>query len=283
MFFFQPECRVCGKPLEGRQQDYCSKKCKGIGEGRREKGYAENIRPRRSHLEWTDEDIQDRINTKSDKITYIGGYRNCQEPIYVMCNDCGTTFKYSGAGLRRKKAIRCSNCEKILSEAKEQEYQKHLKETIDRRRLLQELKEKELKQKRTHICVRCGKEFTGRGKKYCSKVCHRRQMDSDKEHTRRMRAMSRTHDSISLQVLSKRDKGICWICGQKVDWYDYKKRDDGCFIAQDNYPSIDHVMPLAKGGMHTWDNVRLAHRKCNTIKQDSLIIKDKNEQFRLAI
>lgn len=34
----------------------------------------------------------------------------------------------------------------------------------------------------------------------------------------------------------------------------------------DNYPSVDHIVPLAKGGLHSWDNVQLAHFKCNTLK-----------------
>ena len=42
------------------------------------------------------------------------------------------------------------------------------------------------------------------------------------------------------------------------------------FICGNNYPTIDHVIPLAKGGMHSWDNVRLAHHNCNSIKGDRL-------------
>lgn len=37
------------------------------------------------------------------------------------------------------------------------------------------------------------------------------------------------------------------------------------------YPSIDHVFPLSKGGLHSWDNVKLAHHYCNTIKSDKVV------------
>ena len=38
-----------------------------------------------------------------------------------------------------------------------------------------------------------------------------------------------------------------------------------------NYPSIDHIIPVSRGGLHSWDNVRLAHFLCNAVKSDSMI------------
>ena len=32
---------------------------------------------------------------------------------------------------------------------------------------------------------------------------------------------------------------------------------------------LHHVVPLAKGGEHSWGNVALAHRRCNYLKSDS--------------
>lgn len=34
--------------------------------------------------------------------------------------------------------------------------------------------------------------------------------------------------------------------------------------------SIDHVLPRSKGGLHSWDNVVAACRRCNTRKEDRL-------------
>jgi 5-methylcytosine-specific restriction endonuclease McrA len=42
--------------------------------------------------------------------------------------------------------------------------------------------------------------------------------------------------------------GICWICGEDVPPSRYE---------------IDHVIPLAAGGEHSYENVRLAHTACN--------------------
>lgn len=72
---------------------------------------------------------------------------------------------------------------------------------------------------------------------------------------------------ITIDKLYDKDKGVCYICGGECDRNDIKLVA-GYWIAGDRYPSIDHVKPLAKGGQHSWDNVRLAHYRCNVIKND---------------
>ena len=54
-----------------------------------------------------------------------------------------------------------------------------------------------------------------------------------------------------------------------VDFLD-KMKAKGTVICGPMYPSIDHIYPVSKGGMHAWNNVQLAHRKCNTYKSDSI-------------
>ena len=34
------------------------------------------------------------------------------------------------------------------------------------------------------------------------------------------------------------------------------------------YPTLDHIIPLAKGGTHTWNNVQCACAMCNSEKRD---------------
>ncbi len=48
-----------------------------------------------------------------------------------------------------------------------------------------------------------------------------------------------------------RDRGICYLCGQ---------------IVPRNQLSLDHIIPLSKGGTHEPDNVALAHFSCNSSK-----------------
>ena len=72
---------------------------------------------------------------------------------------------------------------------------------------------------------------------------------------------------ITLETLYNRSDGICALCGEKCDYEDYVFRDK-VFIAGNRYPSIDHIKPLSKGGSHTWDNIQLVHKLCNSIKSN---------------
>ena len=123
----------------------------------------------------------------------------------------------------------------------------------------------------SHVCKNCGKEFciesTGySSEKYCSKKCQARWHDRIKNDKRMDRLLTREHDTdITLDKLFKRDGGVCYICGCMCDWSDITERD-GAKIAGSKYPSIDHVKPVSKGGTHTWGNIRLACRACNTLK-----------------
>lgn len=61
--------------------------------------------------------------------------------------------------------------------------------------------------------------------------------------------------------LMERDKGICQLCHEPIEDRLFGKRDPGM-------PSIDHVIPLARGGSHALDNLQLAHLQCNLSKGD---------------
>ena len=281
-------CLVCDKELIGQQRKYCSRRCERIAYHRKSRGQAINVRPRRSHLEWSDEDIQNRINTKSSKIIYCGGYTNSKSPMYVYCDDCGQPFKWNAKGLRERDTIRCDNCRHLLYEIKKKESKEIQKEQIKQKQIERKA-EREAKLEAEYIlthtrtCFRCGKQYIGRNTKYCSDDCKRRARNSNHDTNRRLRMYnnSKKTDNIQLEILAKRDNNICWICHKKVDWKDCYIKSNGVFVAKGNYPSKDHVIALANGGSHTWDNVRLAHCKCNTEKGASLFGKKKNGQVIL--
>ncbi len=63
-------------------------------------------------------------------------------------------------------------------------------------------------------------------------------------------------------VLYKRDKGICGICKRPVHV---------------NQFHIDHVIPLSKGGEHSYRNTQITHPACNLKKRASLPLKVKSK------
>ena len=57
----------------------------------------------------------------------------------------------------------------------------------------------------------------------------------------------------------ERDGWICGLCGEPVD-RELRYPDPMS-------PSLDHVIPLSRGGHHVLENVQLAHLTCNVRKQ----------------
>lgn len=65
------------------------------------------------------------------------------------------------------------------------------------------------------------------------------------------RTMSGAQRKRITDAIYQRDGMVCSICHLHV------RREDA---------SVDHVVPLSKGGPSTMDNLRLAHRRCNSSK-----------------
>jgi 5-methylcytosine-specific restriction endonuclease McrA len=61
----------------------------------------------------------------------------------------------------------------------------------------------------------------------------------------------------------ERDRWICGICGMPINRLVKYPQPDS--------PSIDHIVPIALGGSHTFDNVQAAHLYCNISKGTKLI------------
>lgn len=220
-------------------------------------------------------DVVRKVRDKTQGLLeYISGYKNRISPIKVRCTVCGGEFERSYHDITAKGYVSCPYCVDRKREQKRAEAERTKEEqrakTAEKRE--QHKREKEERRaeverrriERIHRCPVCG-EITD-NPKYCSVKCRNKAHNTTHEHSRRIKIQSGMIDSdITLQGLFNRDRGVCQLCGKPCDWEDIREQD-GALIAGDNYPSIDHILPLSSGGEHSWENVRLAHRRCNTLE-----------------
>jgi 5-methylcytosine-specific restriction endonuclease McrA len=73
---------------------------------------------------------------------------------------------------------------------------------------------------------------------------------------RQARILGQFVERVYRTVVLKRDKGLCGLCGKKVDpanWH------------------LDHIVPISRGGEHSYANVQVTHPFCNTSKGAKLL------------
>lgn len=117
-------------------------------------------------------------------------------------------------------------------------------------------------------CELCGARFKKKSEnqKFCTSTCRKRACWRKHDPLRDKRFKGAIIDNdITLHKLFRMSGGVCYLCGGVCDW-DAKTIINGRPYARAMYPSIDHVIPLSKGGEHSWNNVRLAHLGCNSSK-----------------
>ena len=220
----------------------------------------------------SEQQVADDIKKISNgNLEYVRGYVRKEDPVTVRCLTCGTEYERTYHNIVHVGKADCPYCaERKRAERKEQaQAEKDRIEAEKEKAKHDKAVQVFIKRlKRIHKCAVCG-ELTILPK-YCSKRCREKANGKRKDVVRRSRIGNRPMDTdITVEGLFRRDKGICYLCGGKCDFEDYTVRN-GNFIAGDWYPSIDHVVPVAKGGEHLWKNVMLAHRRCNYLKSDRL-------------
>ena len=205
------------------------------------------------------------IEKNHPNLEYFGGFKDVDSPVDVRCKTCGHVFSRSMITLRHpEKNTVCPACEELRKQKeKEQAKLERLKRSEKRK---QEQKFERMFAK-SHIqtafkfCPVCNTAFVG-GNVYCSERCRNQNKWMMKDGYRY---------KFPLEELYQRDKGICYLCGGLCDWND-KTVVDGVVIYGNNYPSRDHIKPKSKGGENSWNNLKLAHRICNSLKADSPLV-----------
>lgn len=70
-------------------------------------------------------------------------------------------------------------------------------------------------------------------------------------------------EKIDRNAIIQRDRATCYLCGDILD--------TATTFPHVKYITLDHVIPLARGGTHTTDNLHVACHSCNSRKGDNLL------------
>ena len=252
-------CETCGKEfttLSGSNQKYCCEKCQRKAN-------------RKLATNPDDENAIKALAKYNEDWQYVGGYTGSDGFMDVMHIPCGTVATKSVVTVRHNK-IRCDVCsakeseERAKQRAIEQKRQKEIEREV--KRFYKPVKK--YKQVTAKECPVCGDMFFG-ANKYCSDECAKeptRHRWAMKKNRRKERGWTEESKTISLAKLYERDNGICYLCGGVCEYTDDYNSD--------NYPTIDHVIPIARGGKDEWKNIRLAHRVCNMAKGVEIVESD---------
>lgn len=249
------------------------------------------------------QEAESKLPEKLEKMgfAYIGGYVNRDSKIKVRCLTCNTEYERKVDSVHTY-GLKCKSCLQ-----KDRQLQAKKRKQIETNnayirnlenqwlRLLNPPKNKkdfndELHQSflsREGICEICGKPYTVEeyvkscGIKYardngvCSIECKdeksrrlkRKQKRTPSNHRHRARLKGVPYESgITLQKLIRKNGLTCAICGKECNPNDHEWSK----YAGPTYPSIDHIIPISKGGGHTWNNVQVACMMCNSLKSDKL-------------
>lgn len=219
----------------------------------------------------TDSEAKARVEMLAPGFDYVGNYTGCDGRVDIRCKVCGRVSNKSMISIRSPKTkdgVVCEYCKAeqraIAKAEKEQEAELKAELKATERELFKLRKAKQLWME-VATCEQCGEPYLyiGRRSKYCSDDCKR--IAINRKHDKRINEDNTVDRDITLEKLYRRDKGRCYICGRDCDYNDFKVIE-GCFVVGDTYPTIEHVKPLCKGGLHSWDNIKLACFRCNTKK-----------------
>ena len=133
-------------------------------------------------------------------------------------------------------------------------------------------------------CQRCHRTFEakqmGRAPKFCPEcaplVAKQRNRANKKKHrypsdiagnfNERARKACRKYgghyEPVNYKSIFERDGMVCYLCGIELKLGDFDSSPDS--------PTLDHVIPLARGGSHTPDNLRPCCFACNSKKSAAL-------------
>lgn len=94
---------------------------------------------------------------------------------------------------------------------------------------------------------------------FCSDACALKHGKRISKRVRRARLRGVVAERVNPMAVFARDGWVCRLCGCRTP-----RAARG--TTQPNAPELDHIVPLACGGAHTYENTQCACRRCNQAK-----------------
>lgn len=176
------------------------------------------------------------------------------------CIICGGKIERKAPGGRPALYCRDKRCKWKGVRLNRSDEQREHHRKMDRER---RLRSKAQRQQWAAYCSWCGQPFplataVSRcpGKECAAK--RRSLVCSGVEGKRRAEAMGSEAEHFPLLEIANRDRYRCHVCGERVRVVGERGPDS---------LSIDHLVPITRGGAHTRENVALAHLGCNSARR----------------
>lgn len=257
-------CHWCGKEFQPqwRTDRSCSAECKAQF---RSEFMRTKIQPIRTE--------QHRIKPKQCTGCGITFTPKTTEYSTYCTRECAWASRGAVRATGRSCTVRwaqCSECQAwFVGRGKRTECGVECKRSADKKRACQRTRDWHLARGEpvanlNPVCDHCGAGFSyngmGRTPKYCGERC-REKNPAARLSTQTYRRMRRLRVALATErvdplVVYERDGGRCQLCHSMVDRALPPSHRMG--------PTIDHIVPVTKGGAHLYTNVQLAHRSCNS-------------------
>jgi hypothetical protein len=131
-----------------------------------------------------------------------------------------------------------------------------------------------------YCSIECNQQSKKITKKKNAKIHRRKHNDRHgriRDDKQWARIYGNKYEPISRTIVYRKHNYICTSCGVKC-LHPNKENYN-----QSNAATLDHIIPKSKGGSHTYDNVTLLCRSCNTIKSDKIVTQFKRNQSQLEL
>lgn len=246
---FKKNCELCGKEFNCKRNQlklrkFCSKKC----------------------------------------LEYVNNRRGYEPPKLKMkkCKFCGKAFQYKNynGGMEKEYCshdCKCRMYQRLNPKEIVVKNCKHCKNQFQKRGnshfCSNECKKEylevgKIRSRTLRKCKYCQKWKYGFKFNYCSDRCRKKASRITSELSRHKkyeiaRRNGQFDADIDIYKLIERDGEQCYLCGDTV-LFNLHYNDP-------KYPTIEHVLAIKNGGTHSWDNVKVACRECNTRKSTILV------------